>query len=89
MSPSRYFFHVKDGHDLPDETGMLFPSAVEARQEAIETAGELLRGDGAELWTGSEWMLRVIDEIGTPVFTIKIIMDEHGLPNPLSEPLAK
>jgi hypothetical protein len=49
---ARYFFHVSNGQNLPDESGMNFPGAQEARKEAIRTASDLLRGDGEDFWSG-------------------------------------
>jgi hypothetical protein len=55
--------------------GTAFPDVKHAREEAIKTASELLRGDGHEFWNGPDWTMRVTDEVGLPVFTIRIVMD--------------
>jgi hypothetical protein len=76
---ARYFFHIHNGHDLPDESGTAFPGVTQAREEAIKTASELLRGDGHEFWNGPDWTMRVTDEVGLPVFTIRILKDDHSI----------
>jgi hypothetical protein len=39
---NRFFFHVTDGQELRDETGMVLRRVQEAREEALLTASELL-----------------------------------------------
>jgi hypothetical protein len=74
---ARYYFHITDGSEIPDEAGTLLNSVEEARQEALKSASELLR-DGTASWSDAEWSMRVIDETGAPVFTVRISIDEHG-----------
>ena len=74
---ARYFFHIQNGQDLPDGSGPVLPDVKHAREEAIKTASELLRGDGDDFWNSSDWTMRVTDEMGLPVFTIRILMDDH------------
>jgi hypothetical protein len=45
---ARYYFHITDGSEIPDETGTPLNSVEQARQEALKSASELLR-DGTEL----------------------------------------
>ena len=60
------------------KSGTAFPGVRQAREEAIKTAGELLRGDSDEFWQGPDWTMRVTNEVGLPVFTIRILMDYHS-----------
>jgi Domain of unknown function (DUF6894) len=76
---ARYFFHIHNGQDLPDGSGTDLPDAIHAREEAIKTASELLRGDGDDFWNSPDWTMRVTDERGLPVFTIRILMDDHDV----------
>jgi hypothetical protein len=41
---ARFFFHVNNGADVPDETGTVLNGTEEARQEVLLTGSELLRG---------------------------------------------
>jgi hypothetical protein len=77
---ARFFFHVNNGADVPDETGTVLNCIEEARQEVLLTGSELLRGDSDELWRGgSNWAMRVTDEAGTTLFTLRIAMEEHPI----------
>ena len=75
----RYFFHVHDGQDLPDREGVELPGPVEAREQAIATAGEMIRQSGAVLSDGSVWTMRVVEENGREVFTLRFSADDHSL----------
>ena len=46
-------------------------SLKEAREEALLTASELLGGDGP-FWSLPAWAVRVTDDAGKDVFTVKI-----------------
>ena len=74
----RYFFHVQDGHDLPDREGVELPSPAEAREQAIATAGEMIRQSGIVLSDGSVWTMRVVEENGREVFTLRFSADDHS-----------
>lgn len=77
---SRYYFHISNGQHLPDASGMILNGVPEARQEAMRTASDLLRGDGEDVWISRDWTMCVTNVSGSPVFTIRIVMDDHGLP---------
>ena len=73
----RYFFHVHDRHDLPEEDGAELPDVQAGRAEAIRAAGEMLRDiDGA--LTGEGWTMEVTDEAGRLVFTFRFSAVEHS-----------
>ena len=38
---ARYYFHITDGSEIPDETGTPLNSVEQARQEALKSASEL------------------------------------------------
>jgi hypothetical protein len=73
----RYFFHVHDGEDLLDREGLELPGSAEAREQAITTAGEMIRQSGVVLSDGSVWIMRVVDENGREVFTLRFSADDH------------
>jgi hypothetical protein len=75
---ARYFFHITNGHHLSDETGTVLDGIRSARREALLTAGEILCGDGEVFLNGNDWTMRVTDEAGTPLFTLRIAIEEHS-----------
>ncbi|PVE21304.1 hypothetical protein DC522_27250 [Microvirga sp. KLBC 81] len=74
----RYFFHICDGEEVLDDVGTVLASREEARAHAIVVAGELLRDAGRKFWSGTEWRLRVTDETGTRVCTLRFLAENHG-----------
>jgi hypothetical protein len=70
---ARFFFHVANGDELRDDGGMDLNSLKEAREEALLTASELLGGDGP-FWRLPAWAVRVTDDAGKDVFTVKVTM---------------
>ena len=76
----RYFFHVRDGRDYPDDEGSEFPDLSAVRAEAIRSSGEMLRsvrGDG-DFWSGHDWTMNVTDEAGQPVLTLQFSGTLHA-----------
>jgi hypothetical protein len=65
----RYFFHVRDGFDRPDEIGLDLPDIAAARAEAIRSAGEILRELDRKLAPNSLWEMHVTDQPGHTLFT--------------------
>jgi len=55
----RYLFQVIDGRDIIDRVGTMLPGLREVREEAIRTAGAILRDEGDEFWNGTEWHMNV------------------------------
>ena len=56
----RYYFHVEDAHTEIDEVGVELPNLEAARNEAVRTAGEILRDGAAKnLWGGKPWRMWV------------------------------
>ena len=74
----RYFFNVKDGKDIPDDEGTELAGVVQARTQAILTAGEMIRSDGATVRNGSDWRMNVTDEAGDRLFTLRFSADDYG-----------
>ena len=67
----RYFFHVADGEDLPDEVGTILPNTAAARVQAIATAGAMLADRGPTFWGGTEWRMTVVNEAGVRVCLLR------------------
>ena len=65
----RYYFHLRDGKDVPDEEGALLPDLTSARREAMRLAGGLLNDAAHAEWKSDEWSMKVEDETGRPLFT--------------------
>jgi hypothetical protein len=67
----RYFFHIHDDQDFPDDEGTVLPEAAAARAQAVATAGAMLRDKGETFWDGAEWHMIVIDETGQVVCELR------------------
>ena len=50
----RYYFHVHDGHEVPDEDGVDLSDDDDARTQAVIAAGEALRDTGRTFWKHPE-----------------------------------
>lgn len=66
----RYFFHIHDGADLPDDEGTDLPNLDAARNDAVRLSGEMLRDSGGSFWNSGEWSVEVADEAGLTLFTL-------------------
>ena len=67
---ARYFFHIRDGKDIPDREGTELSDPGMVRPAAITAAGEMLR-DLASTWDGHEWEMSVADEAGKSVLKLR------------------
>lgn len=68
----RYFFHVHDGRDLPDEDGVTLSGIEDARAKAITAAAEALKDLGPRFWGHPDWRMRVTDEQGAIVCELRL-----------------
>src|SRR5687768_5540041 len=75
---SRYFFNITDGQDIHDTEGTELADIGEARDQAIVAAGEMIKHNGNTVWNGSPWMMNVVDEAGTLVFTLTFSANDHA-----------
>lgn len=66
----RYFFHVRDGIDLPDAEGTEFGTLAEARAEAVRLAGQVIRDLAAKFWDERMWELLVTDANHLALFSL-------------------
>lgn len=67
---SRYYFHIRDGVDVPDLEGTELPDIGAMRSRALERAGEMVKHLGEQFWEGQNWELRVEDESGEEVLAL-------------------
>jgi hypothetical protein len=75
----RFFFHVRDGVDLPDTEGTELPNLAAVRAEALKASGEMLRDyGGGDFWSGDDWTMNVHDEAGRPVLTLRFAGALHA-----------
>jgi uncharacterized protein DUF6894 len=71
----RYYFHVRDGREIPDTEGTVLADADAARAEAIVLSGAMLKDLGGEFWSNGEWQIRVVDEAGNKVCALTFSAD--------------
>jgi hypothetical protein len=72
----RYFFHTFDGSAHPDAEGTELPGLEEAREEAVQTAGEIIRGQSEKSWKGCDWHMEVTDAAGQALFRLRFSLEE-------------
>jgi hypothetical protein len=75
---ARYFFHVLDGKIAIDQVGSELAGIEEAREEAIHTAGEIIRSRTGGAHAGP-WRMIVADAESKVVFSLEFSADRHGL----------
>jgi hypothetical protein len=68
----RYFFHVHDDQDIPDQLGTVLAGPKEAQDEAVVAAGEMLESLDGRFWNAAEWRMDVVDEAGASVCSLRI-----------------
>jgi hypothetical protein len=73
----RYFFHVHDGKDMPDNVGTNFPNDEAAENEAVVLAGEMLKELDGDFWNESNWRLEVLDESGAQVCQLEVLANSR------------
>lgn len=68
---SRYFFHVSDGTEHIDREGVELSGPDQARIQAVVASGEMLKDLDGGFWKGEDWQMRVVDETGGAVCTLR------------------
>ncbi len=68
----RYFFHIHDGVNRPDEEGTELAVPDEARSGAVVLLGAMLKDLDGKFWAGQEWRMTVEDEQGTRVCVLNV-----------------
>jgi hypothetical protein len=75
----RYFFNVIDGRSIIDNQGSELAGLKEARVEAIQLAGAILRDEGDTFWNGEEWHMNVTDASGQSVLKLHFVAQDQGI----------
>jgi hypothetical protein len=71
----RFYFHVRDGEEIPDHEGTVLADHDAARAEAIVLSGAMLKDLGGRFWANGEWQIRVLDEAGNKVCALTFSAD--------------
>jgi hypothetical protein len=69
---ARYFFHTDTITRVTDTEGMECISQVEARRQAIQTCGEMMRDSPEGFWGSRPWSVTVTDADGLIFWEINI-----------------
>jgi hypothetical protein len=75
----RYFFHMHDDCFSRDKDGIELPHIESAREEALRTAGGILRDGPLGLENGGEWKMEVTDATGGVLFTVRFSLERSEL----------
>lgn len=78
----RYFFHVSDGAELPDDEGTVLADPAAARRQAAALLGGLMADAPEHVWDGHDWQVQVKDETGLHLFSIHVVTVESPLGSP-------
>jgi hypothetical protein len=68
-----YFFDVRDGQFMPDQTGSELPSLEAARIEAVAMAGRLLVDEPEKFVGGDKWRIEVRNTDAQVLYTFSFI----------------
>jgi hypothetical protein len=71
----QFYFHVRDGRDIPDEDGTAFPDAVTARVAAVHAMAEAIKDASRRFWDHPEWEMHVVGESGATVCRLTLSGD--------------
>jgi hypothetical protein len=72
----RYFFNLIDGKFIVDTEGTLCATPADMRNEAIRTAGHILRDEAGNFPRGLEWQMHVTDEEKNTVLKLRFSAEE-------------
>jgi len=71
-----YFFNIIDGEFLVEHEGTDCVNMKAVRNQAITTAGAILRDKGGRYPVGEEWQMHVTDERRKTVLKLRFSVDE-------------
>ena len=61
---ARYFFHTQTLTRTTDEEGMELASPMDARRQAIQTGGQMMRDCADGFWGSRPWGVTVTNDVG-------------------------
>jgi hypothetical protein len=68
----RYFFHTQTGTRATDVEGTVLGSPNEARRQAIQTCGEMMRDAPEGFWGSRPWSVTVTNFAGLVLWEISM-----------------
>jgi hypothetical protein len=68
----RYFFHTQSDIRTTDEVGVELPGALEARKQAIQSCGDLMKDCADVFWDSRPWSVVVTNASGLVLWEIDI-----------------
>jgi hypothetical protein len=69
----RFFFNIYDGVSMLDDAGTEFADWQEARIQAIEFAGAIIKDEAKRIAQGEDWHIEVTDERKLVLFRFDFI----------------
>jgi hypothetical protein len=79
MIMPRFFFNLRDGEYISDDTGVELGGVEDARKEAVGYASGLLKDDpGGKFWSGEPWRVEVTDDAKVLLFALTFSVMEPG-----------
>ena len=77
----RFFFDIRDGQFIRDDTGVELAGLQEARIQAVVFAAGLLKDNpGGNFWKGDDWQVEVRDERSLMLFTLSFLVTDSTAP---------
>lgn len=64
----RFFFNIHDGVSMSDNEGTELSDWQQARVEAVQLAGAIIKDDAKQIALGEDWRIEVTDEQGLVLF---------------------
>ena len=68
----RYFFHTQSDFRFSDSEGLELAGLFEARKQAIQSCGELMKDCADVFWGSRPWTVTVTDAVGLVLWEIGI-----------------
>lgn len=79
----RFYFHTQSDVRITDSEGLELAGAFEARKQAIQSCGELMKDCADAFWGSRPWSVTITDVTGVVLWEIEI----DGSASPAAAPL--